>query len=102
MSFQVVPVGTLILSQRGSDEEIEIQSSDIAQGSWEKLSDPSFKGDTEQSVISFSANTGVGNVNWAVAISMNLSGAVIDSIECVNTPANLDIVQSISFEIEEA
>jgi hypothetical protein len=101
MSFQVVPVGTLILSQNGTDEEIEIQSSDIAQGSWEKLSDSSFKGDMEQSVISFSANTGIGNVNWAVAISMDLSGGVIDSIECVNTPANLTIVQGISFEIQE-
>jgi hypothetical protein len=32
---------------------------------------------------------------------MDLSGAFIDSIECVNIPANLDIVQDISFEIEE-
>lgn len=66
-----------------------------------KLSDPSFKGDVEQSIISFSANTGVGNVNWAVTISVDLSGALIDSIECINIPANLEIFQDISFEIEE-
>jgi len=99
MSFQVVPVGTLILSQSGSNERVEVQSSEIVEGAWETISDPAYKGDGQQSVVSFSANTDFGNVEWAVAITANLSEIVIDSQECVTTPHTVNVVQDICFDV---
>lgn len=101
MSYQVVPVGTLILSQSGSNERVEVQSSEIVEGAWETISDPAYKGDGQQSVISFSANTDFGNVEWAVAISVDSSGMVIDSQDCITTPSNVT-AQGISFKVQEA
>ena len=101
MSYQVAPVGTLILSQSDSSERVEIQSSDLVEGAWETISNPDYKGDGQQSVVSFSANTDLGNVEWAVAITADLSGMVIDSQDCVTTPSNVT-AQGISFIIEQA
>lgn len=102
MSYQVVPVGTLILSQSGSNERVEVQSSEIVEGAWETISDPAYKGDGQQSVISFSANTDFGNVEWAVAITTDESGMVVDSFDCIVMPPTVNIVQGISFDVVQA
>jgi len=97
MAYQVVPDGTLIISQLGSDEQIEIQSSAIIEGSTQSVSDPSFKGDEQQSVINFSANTDFGTFMWSVEISIGASGMNIDNPARVDLPPNVIIVQDVTF-----
>jgi hypothetical protein len=102
MSFQVVPKGTLIIREKGSEKSVQIQADTVNEkGEWLDTSKLSFKDDDHQFEVTFSTDTDFGTFEWLVILSNGMSGATIESAEPTKTPNNVEIQEDFTFEIEE-
>ena len=82
-----------------SGEKVTIPADSIVQSSPELVGASRFKGDGETYVILLTGTTQAGSVVWQVTADYGFTTQSIDTIELVECPEGIEIIQSLAVEI---
>ncbi|MBP5970858.1 hypothetical protein [Pseudomonas iridis] len=82
-----------------SGEKVTIPADSIVQSSSELVEAPRFKGDGETYATLFTGTTQAGPVVWRVTADYGFTTPSIDSVELVECPESIEIIQSLAVEI---
>ena len=84
-----------------SGEKVTIPADSIVQSSSELVEAPRFKRDAETYATLFAGTTEAGSVVWRVTTDYGFTTPSIDSIELVECPEGIEIIQNLAVEIVE-
>lgn len=76
-----------------------ISASSLKQGEKIQNAPPLLKGGSEDLLTSFSAVTTFGLFTWRVSYSVDESGACIDDVELVSSPAGVEVTKDVDFDV---
>ena len=82
-----------------SGEKVTIPADSIVQSSSELVEAPRFKGDGETYATLFTGSTQAGAVVWRVTADYGFTTPSIDSVELVECPEGIEIIQNLAVEI---
>ena len=82
-----------------SGEKVTIPADSIVQSSSELVEAPRFKGDAETCATLFTGTTQAGAVVWRVTADYGFTTPSIDSVELVECPEGIEIIQNLAVEI---
>lgn len=82
-----------------SGESVIMPADSIVQSPSELVDAPRFKGDGETFATLFTGATQAGSVVWRVTADYGFATPSIDSVELVECPESIEIIQNLAVEI---